>query len=48
MGYYLRATVMYADGHGSGKDAMETTTAAVVTTGDPLVARYDANGNGDH
>ena len=47
VGYYLRATVMYADGHGSGKDAMETTTAAVVTTGDPLVARYDANGNGE-
>ena len=47
VGYYLRATVMYTDGHGSGKDAMETTTAAVVTTGDPLVARYDANGNGE-
>ena len=46
VGYNLRATVMYTDGHGSGKDAMETTTAAVVTTGDPLVARYDANGNG--
>ncbi len=46
VGYYLRATGMYTDGHGSGKDAMETTTAAVVTTGDPLVARYDANGNG--
>ena len=44
-GYYLRATVMYTDAHGSGKDVMATTTTAV-TTGDPLVNRYDANGNG--
>ena len=43
---YLKATAMYTDGHGPGKSAMKTTAAAVVTTGDPLVARYDANGNG--
>ena len=43
--YYLRATVMYTDGHGSGKEQMATTTAAV-SAGDPLVNRYDANGNG--
>ena len=36
---------MYTDDHGSGKEQMATTTAAV-TTGDPIVARYDANGNG--
>ena len=41
--YYLRATVMYTDGHGSGKEQMATTTAAV-TAGDPLVIRYDTNG----
>ena len=40
--YYLRATVMYTDGHGSGKEQMATTTAAV-TAGDPLVIRYDTN-----
>ena len=33
-GYYLRATVMYTDAHGSGKDAMATTTAAVTTVQD--------------
>ena len=44
-GYYLRATVMYTDGHGSGKEQMATTTAAV-TTGDPVVVRYDTNRNG--
>ena len=43
---YLKATAMYTDGHGPGKSAMKTTAAAVVTAGDPLVARYDANGNG--
>ena len=43
--YYLMVKVMYTDDHGSGKMAMATTTAAV-TTGDPLVNRYDANGNG--
>ena len=40
--YYLRATVTYTDGHGSGKTEMATTTAAV-TAGDPLVIRYDIN-----
>ena len=43
--YYLMVKVMYTDDHGSGKMAMATTTAGV-TTGDPLVNRYDANGNG--
>ena len=45
-GYYLRAMVTYTDAHGLGKMAMATTTAAV-TTGDPLVNRYDANGDGE-
>ena len=44
-GYYLRATVSYADGHGTGKSAMMVTDNAV-TTGDPLVNRYDADNSG--
>ena len=44
-GYYLRATVSYTDGHGTGKDAMMV-TANAVTTGDPLVNRYDADNSG--
>ena len=46
--YYLRATAMYTDGHGSNKEAMATTTSMVteVPVVDPLVARYDANKNG--
>ena len=44
-GYYLRATASYTDGHGSGKTAMAVSDYAV-TARDPLVARYDANGNG--
>ena len=44
-GYYLRATVMYTDDHGSGKMAMAT-SANAVTTGDPLINRYDTNENG--
>ena len=44
-GYYLRATVSYTDGHGTGKSAMMVTDNAV-TTGDPLVNRYDADNNG--
>ena len=43
-GYYLQATVTYDDAHGSGKMPMAT-TASMVTAGDPLIARYDANGN---
>ena len=38
--------VMYTDDHGSGKMAMAT-SANAVTAGDPLVARYDANNNGE-
>ena len=45
-GYYLKATVTYDDGEGSGKSADET-SANQVTAGDPLVNRYDANGNGE-
>jgi hypothetical protein len=50
-GYYLRATAMYTDGHGSGKTAMKTTTGTVtgtvtVTPGDPLLAEYDPDGDG--
>ena len=45
VGYYLRATVIYTDGHGPGKMAMETTTS-MVTAGDPLLAEYDDNNNG--
>ena len=41
-GYYLKATVMYTDAHGSGKNAMEKTTGKV-TAGDPLIARYDTD-----
>ena len=45
VGYYLRATVMYTDGHGSGKTAMATTTTSTVTAADPLLAKYDTNGD---
>ena len=47
--YYLMVKVMYTDGHGSGKMATATSANAVtaVTAGDPLVARYDANNNGE-
>ena len=45
---YLRATAMYTDGEGSGKNAMATTGSAVTAapSGDPLVAKYDANNSG--
>jgi hypothetical protein len=45
VGYYLRATVMYTDGHGSNKEAMATTTSMVteVPVVDPLVAKYDTD-----
>ena len=43
-GYYLMVKVMYADGHGAGKEAMATTTNKVVADADALlVARYDTN-----
>ena len=45
VGYYLRATVMYTDGLGSGKMEMAT-TASMVTAADPLLAEYDTNKNG--
>ena len=46
VGYYLRATVMYTDGHGSGKTAMETTTSMVTAAGAPLLVKYDRDGDG--
>ena len=44
--HYLRATATYTDGDGPAKSEMETTDN-VVTAGDPLVVRYDADGNGE-
>ena len=44
-GYYLKVTVTYTDGEGSGKELMAT-TAAAVTAGDPLLADYDPDGDG--
>ena len=41
---HLRVTVMYNDAHGSQE--LEERTENVVTAGDPLVVRYDANNNG--
>ena len=43
-GYYLRATATYTDPLASGRTAVEVSDHPV-TAGDPLVARYDANGN---
>ena len=40
IGYYLKVTATYTDGHGSGKTAMATANMAVR---DPVVARYDIN-----
>ena len=45
VGFYLRATVTYTDGHGSGKSEMAMTTAAVVA-GNPLLIKYDDNRDG--
>ena len=42
---YLKATARYTDAHGAGKNANAVSDHAV-TDGDPLVARYDGNGNG--
>ena len=44
-GYYLKVTVMYTDGEGSGK-MKEEMTAAAVTAGDQLLAEYDPDGDG--
>ena len=43
-GHYLRATATYTDPLASGRTAVEVSDHPV-TAGDPLVARYDANGN---
>ena len=42
VGYYLRVSVTYTDGQGSGKMAMSAMTAKVVAVGavDPLITRY--------
>ena len=44
-GNYLRATASYTDGEGSGKSA-QGISDNLVTAGDPLLNRYDANKNG--
>ena len=43
VGMYLRAMAMYADGHGTGKDATEMTASVVVAEAQPmtLLERYD-------
>ena len=43
---YLRATARYTDAEGSGKSA-KGVTAHSVTAGDPLLARYDTDQNGE-
>ena len=45
-GYYLRATANYDDGHGSGKTASGTTTAAVAAGIPADLAKFDTSGNG--
>ena len=45
---YLRATVMYTDGHGSDKTAMAMTDNMVtVTAEDPVLTQFDANDDGE-
>ncbi len=47
-GYYLRATVMYTDGHGPGQSAMSGATTSMVTV-DPtqaIIDKYDSTANG--
>ena len=44
VGYHLRATATYTDPLGSGKTARAVSDAK--TAVDPLIVRYDANGNG--
>ena len=45
VGHHLRATATYTDPLDSGRTAMAMSDHAV-TAGDPLVVRYDADGNG--
>ena len=45
VGYYLRATASYTDGENIGKMAMKTTTSTV-TAADPLLDKYDPDGDG--
>ena len=44
VGYHLRATATYTDPLGSGKTARAVSDS--MTAVDPLIVRYDANGNG--
>ena len=46
-GKNLQAVAMYDDGHGSGKTAMVVVSDNMVSAGDPLIVRCDANGNGE-
>ena len=46
VGYYLRATAMYTDGHGSNKMMMATTTSMVTATAVDPTAKYDTSLNG--
>ncbi len=45
-GKFLKATAMYADMEGSGKEAMAVTSAVGVTPTGGVLARYDADGDG--
>ena len=45
-GNVLQVTVTYTDGFDDDNTLVKATTSAV-TAGDPLVVRYDANGNGE-
>ena len=44
-GNYLRATASYTDGEGPDKTAEAISTQSGLVAGDPLILRYDANGN---
>ena len=46
VGYYLRATAMYTDGHGPNKTMMATTTSKVTATAVDPTAKYDTSLNG--
>ena len=46
VGKHLRAMASYTDGHGPGSKTAMKVSANMVTAGDPLVARYDANDSG--
>ena len=48
VGMYLRATAMYTDGHGTGKDAMMESANAVMAEADTgVLGRFDADGSGE-